>query len=197
MIQLTQQNFDEVLNKIKQCNNQENLPIIQINLIRPKMTFRLFWLLMVFSVGLFSNLTRSNFDGSFIIFFTTWFCLSGLFLSYEIKNYKIKAFWNKTKDNFYCQLTPECFIYHLNDDEIKLAWHNITDCSYTMDFSFIWGGQSNQKQILITQRNGDLLRIFKSQTTLNIKELEKPLTAYFRKCRTFTSHEKPVSLFGH
>ncbi|MDO4450512.1 MAG: hypothetical protein Q4B79_06105 [Moraxella sp.] len=193
MIVLTRDNLDEILTQIKNCDNPENLPIIQINLIRPKMTFRLFWFLMVFSGGLFvlfASLAKGNFNISLIIFFTTWFCFFGLFLSYEIKNYKIKAFWNKTPDIFYCQLTPTHLIYRLNDNEIKLAWHDI------MDFSYIWGGLNNQNHIMITQRNGNLLRIFKSQTTLNIKELEKPLTAYFRKCRTFNSDSKSVSLFA-
>lgn len=193
VIILTHENFDECFELIKSCDNQENLPIIQINLIRPKITFRLFWSLMICLVGLFvlsANMVKGNFDISLIIFFTTWFCFFGLFLSYEIKNYKIKAFWNKTKDTFYCQLTPTHFIYRLNGDDLKLGWEKVADISY------VWGGQMNQNHIMITQRNGNLLHIFKSQTTLNIKELEKPLTAYFRKGRTFNPDNKSVSLFG-
>ncbi|STZ64283.1 Uncharacterised protein [Moraxella lacunata] len=193
MIVLTRDNFDEVLTQIKHCDNPENLPIIQINLIRPKMTFRLFWSLMICLGGLFvlsANMVKGNFDISLIVFFITWISMWGLGLTYEVKSYKIKLFFNNSDDIFYCRLTPTHFIYHLNGDELKLDWEKVADISY------VWGGQMNQNHIMITQRNDDLLRIFKSQTTLNIKELEKPLTAYFHKCRTFNSDNKSVSLFA-
>ena len=193
MIVLTRDNLDEILTQIKNCDNPENLPIIQINLIRPKITIRFFYFLSIFISGIFGLLVsfiNGSFDYAGLLLFGFFCSFSVIFSIIEVKNYKIKPFWNNQKDKFYCQLTPTNFIYHLNGDELKLDWHNI------MDFSYIWGGLNNQNHIMITQRNGNIIRIFKSQTTLNIKELEKPLTAYFRKCRTFNADNKSVSLFG-
>lgn len=157
------------------------------------MTLRFFYFLSIFSSGIFGLLlsfVNGEFDYLGLLFFGFFCAFSVIFSIFEIKTYKIKPFWSNQQDEFYFQLTPEYFIYRLNDNEIKLAWHNI------VDFSYIRGGLNNQNHIMITQRNGNIIRIFKSQTTLNIKELEKPLTTYFRKCRTFNADHQSVSLFG-
>ncbi|WP_066802168.1 hypothetical protein [Moraxella oblonga] len=189
---LTRDNFDEVLTQIKNCDNPENLPIIQTNLVRPIMTFRLFWFLMVVMGGLFvllSNLIQGHFDIFIIVFFIIWFSISGLFLTFEIKNYKIKAFWDKTTDNFYCQLTPEYFIYRFNDNEIKLAWQKIFEISY------VRGSQNTQRHLLITPRADDI-RIYDSHTFLEIKSLVELFRNYHHKICPPNPQIPPVSLFG-
>lgn len=156
------------------------------------MTFRLFWFLMVCSGSLFvlsANIIKGNFHITAILFFVVWFSIFGLFLTYEIKNYKIKPFWNNQKDKFYCQLTPTHFIYHLNGDEIKLDWQKIFEISY------VRGGQNTQRHLLITPRADDI-RIYDSHTFLEIKPLVELFRAYHHKICPPNPKIPPVTLFG-
>lgn len=192
MINLTNQNFNEILNQIEQCDNQADLPIIQIDLIRPTITFSLIVLLSMGMAGIFvllSNIIKGNFHFVAVVFFVVWFFGLGLFITYEIKTYKIKAFWNKTKDEFYCQLTPTHLIYRFNENEIKITWQKVFEISY------VRGNKNIVEHLLITPRS-DFIRIYDYHTFLKIKPLVELFRVYHHKICPPNPKIAPVSLFG-
>ncbi len=98
-----------------------------------------------------------------------------IILRLEIKNYHIKAFWDTSKDNCYCKLSPTHLQIVYNDKIESMTWQQI----YGIDYR--WWSQQYQSHVIIDLNWGNYIRLYRSNLPVSCKQLAQFIKLYRQK----------------
>lgn len=191
MTDLTKDNFAEYLAQIQSAQHKEQLPTLRLQLKRPKMTFRFAWILFFvifylnFLYQLWLNVGLSLFKLEYLMFNLYTVLFIAAFIFFDIKTYRIKAFWDKQRDDYYCVLSPTHFYWQLNEQQQEIAWGAVIEITHKS-----WS-QQYQSHVLLSLNNLQEIKLYSSHLPLHHRDVFTLLKVYYQKARLFNS--KPIT----